>query len=145
MFAAEGAATVWILRKLTLFTLIATLISDFFTLATEGYYSQMSISKHELAIRYTGCCCCCHGYSITWQAVRMTVQQTSQIKLSVSKTCFNPSNIQVAGMPSCWLVNSPTTQVSQYQKGKTNLGFTEARDSEWQRHQRGHMQVCTLL
>jgi len=24
------------------------------------------------------------------------------------------------------------TQVSQYQKGKTNLDFTEARDSEWQ-------------
>jgi len=35
--------------------------------------------------------------------------------------------------------------VSQYQKGKTNLDFTEARDSEWQRHQLGHMQVCTLL
>ena len=28
-----------------------------------------------------------------------------------------------------------TTQVSQYQKGKTNLDFTEARDSEWQWHQ----------
>jgi len=27
-----------------------------------------------------------------------------------------------------------TTQVSQYQKGKTNLDFTEARDSEWQWH-----------
>jgi len=38
-----------------------------------------------------------------------------------------------------------TTQVSQYQKGKTNLDFTEARDSEWQWHQLGHMQVCTLL
>jgi len=25
-----------------------------------------------------------------------------------------------------------TTQVSRYQKGKTNLDFTEARDSEWQ-------------
>ena len=25
-----------------------------------------------------------------------------------------------------------TTQVSQYQKGKTNLDFTEAKDSEWQ-------------
>jgi len=25
-----------------------------------------------------------------------------------------------------------TTRVSQYQKGKTNLDFTEARDSEWQ-------------
>jgi len=35
--------------------------------------------------------------------------------------------------------------VSQYQKGKTNLDFTEARDSEWQWLQLGHMQVCTLL
>jgi len=26
---------------------------------------------------------------------------------------------------------SGTTQVSRYQKGKTNLDFTEARDSEW--------------
>jgi len=38
-----------------------------------------------------------------------------------------------------------TTQVSQYQKGKTNLDFTEAGDSEWQWQQLGHMQVCTLL
>jgi len=30
-------------------------------------------------------------------------------------------------------------------KLKTNLDFTEARDSEWQWHQLGHMQVCTLL
>jgi len=35
--------------------------------------------------------------------------------------------------------------VSQYQKGKTNLDFTEARDSEWQWHQVGHMQVCPSL
>ena len=38
-----------------------------------------------------------------------------------------------------------TTQVSWYQKGKTNLDFTEARDSEWQWHQLGRMQICTLL
>ena len=38
-----------------------------------------------------------------------------------------------------------TTRVSQYQKGKTNLDFTGARDSEWQWHQLGHMQVCTSL
>ena len=38
-----------------------------------------------------------------------------------------------------------TTRVSRYQKGKTNLDFTEARDSEWQWHQLGRMQVCTLL
>jgi len=29
--------------------------------------------------------------------------------------------------------------VSRYQKGKTNLDFTEARDSEWQWHLLGHM------
>ena len=40
---------------------------------------------------------------------------------------------------------SGTTQASWYQKGKTNLDFTEARDSEWQRHQPGNMQVCTSL
>jgi len=35
--------------------------------------------------------------------------------------------------------------VSRYQKGKTNLDFTEARDSEWQWHPLGHMQVGTSL
>jgi len=40
---------------------------------------------------------------------------------------------------------SGTTRVGRYQKGKTNLDFTEARDSEWQWHQLGHMQVCTSL
>jgi len=38
---------------------------------------------------------------------------------------------------------SGTTRVSLYQKGKTNLDFTGATDSEWQWHQLGHMQVCT--
>jgi len=40
---------------------------------------------------------------------------------------------------------SRTTQVSRYQKGKTNLDFTEERASEWQWHQLDHMQVCTSL
>ena len=35
---------------------------------------------------------------------------------------------------------SGTTQVSRYQKGKTNLDFTGARDSEWQWHQLGCVQ-----
>jgi len=46
------------------------------------------------------------------------------------------------------LFNDPlsgTTWVSRYQKGETNPDFTELRDSEWQQHQLGHMQVCTLL
>jgi len=40
---------------------------------------------------------------------------------------------------------SRITRVSRYQKGKTNLDFTEARDSEWQWHQLDHMQDCTSL
>ena len=42
------------------------------------------------------------------------------------------------------LFNGPlsgTTQVSRYQKGKTDLDFSEARDSEWQWHQLGHMHL----
>jgi len=39
----------------------------------------------------------------------------------------------------------PATRVSRYQKDKTNLDFTEARDSEWQWHQLGRMHVCTSL
>jgi len=35
--------------------------------------------------------------------------------------------------------------VSWYQKAKINLDFTEARESEWQWHQLGHMQVFTSL
>jgi len=35
--------------------------------------------------------------------------------------------------------------VSRYQKDKTNLDFTEARDSGWQWHQLGRVQACTLL
>jgi len=44
--------------------------------------------------------------------------------------------------------NSPfsgTTRVSWYQKGNTNLDFTEARDCEWQWHQLGRIQVCISL
>ena len=40
---------------------------------------------------------------------------------------------------------SRTTRVSQYQKSRTNLDFTRARDTEWQWHQLGHMQVCISL
>ena len=38
-----------------------------------------------------------------------------------------------------------TAQVSLYQKGKTDLDFTEARDSEWQWRHLGRKQVCTSL
>jgi len=40
---------------------------------------------------------------------------------------------------------SRTTRVSRYQKGKSNLDFNEARDSEWQWNPLSHVQVCTSL
>jgi len=58
------------------------------------------------------------------------------------------SSAEACSIPNTHPFNGPlsgTNQVSRYQKGKTNLDFTEARDSEWQWHQLGHMQVRTSL
>jgi len=65
-----------------------------------------------------------------------------------SKSCQLPHNsvLQVLQQHTRVLTAlSGITQVSQYQKGKTNLDFTEARDSKWQWHQLGRTQVCTSL
>jgi len=60
-------------------------------------------------------------------------QNSFAVRLSSKNTC--PFNGRLSG----------TIQVSRYQKGKTNLDFGEATDSEWQWHQLGYMQVCTSL
>ena len=65
---------------------------------------------------------------------------------SLDNKCFN--NPQKHTHTHTHPLNGPfsgTTRVSRYQKGKTNLDFTEARDSEWQWHQLGHVQACTSL
>jgi len=59
----------------------------------------------------------------------------SKLKLLPTHTHTHPFNGPLSG----------TTQVSRYQKSKTNLDFTAARESERQWHQLGHMQVCTSL
>jgi len=60
---------------------------------------------------------------------------TLTLETKKEKTHTHPCNSPFSG----------TTQVSRYQKGKTNLDFAEARDSEWQWHELGHMQVCISL
>ena len=55
--------------------------------------------------------------------------------LPVSTRHTHPFNDPFPGLP-----RSAGTR-----KVKTNLDFTEARDSEWQWHQQGRMQVCTSL
>ena len=44
-----------------------------------------------------------------------------------------------------YLTPPPSHKILAAPLGKTNLDFTGARDSEWQWHQLGHMQVCTSL
>ena len=70
---------------------------------------------HGPPISYKQCCCWCSQISVFY--------------ISNTHTYTHPFNGPLSG----------TTQVSRYQKGKTNLDFTEARDSEWQWHQVGHM------
>jgi len=66
----------------------------------------------------------------------------------VKDAIFMPSNWCILFVIYMHRFNGPfsgTTQVSCYQKGKTNLDFTEARDNDWQWHQLDHMQVCISL
>ena len=75
-------------------------------------------------------CICCHRHTHTHTHARTHARTHTR-----THTRTRPFNGFFSG----------TTQVSRYQKSKTNLDFTEARDSEWQWHQLGHMQVCTSL
>jgi len=76
--------------------------------------------------------CVCAG--LAWSHCA-TVVVLCLLLLSLSVTHTHPFNGPLSG----------TARVSWYQKGKTSLDSTEARDSEWQWHQLGHMQVCTSL
>ena len=86
----------------------------------------------------------CNGKSVTLMLVRWLSCSDSTAFIyslyrffhhGVTHTHIHPFNGPLSG----------TAQVSRYQRGKTNLDFAEARDSEWQWHQLGHMQVCTSL
>ena len=77
---------------------------------------------------------------------------TYRVRQKTGATMFDCLYLQNACAGLCIFRTHPfngpfsgTTRVSRYQKGKSNLDFTEARDSEWQWHQLGHMQVCTSL
>jgi len=51
-----------------------------------------------------------------------------------------PTHTHTIVLQLFWIL-SGTIRVSLYQKGKS--GFTGARDSEWQWHLLGRMQICT--
>ena len=70
---------------------------------------------------------------------------TPPLSFFTGQVPFLPPNQQRQSTEGLYLThahpfNSPfsrTTWVGRYQKGNTNLDFTEARDSEWQWHQLG--------
>jgi len=71
-----------------------------------------------------------HSLGLVWKKLNLTQQKRA---LTNQKKCTHtcPFNDPFSG----------TTQVTRYHKGKANLDFTEERDSEWQWHPLGHMQV----
>ena len=86
---------------------------------------------------------CSHAALIVTQSLPQNRHATNS---SSSCSYISSKNITHTHMhTSLMALFSGTTRASRYLKGKTNLDFTEARDSEWQWHQLGHMQVCTSL
>ena len=87
-------------------------------------------------------------YCTTNTAVPNATKYTTNIYISQYEYHENSMSTHTHTHTHTHTFNGPlsgTTRVSQYQKGKTNLDFTGARDSEWQWHQLGHMQVCISL
>ena len=108
---------------------------------------------HSRVISRTHVVCYCSGTIKTFfQTMNMSTKQLNL--LNIDKTANNAKTSKNA-LYTCRIrtahthpFNGPwsrTTRVSRYQKDKTSLDFTEARDSEWQWHQLDHMQVCTSL
>jgi len=75
------------------------------------------------------------GKSVITRTFFLTLADSILFQLTRYLTHTHPFNGPLSG----------TTQVGRYQKGNTNLDICEARDSEWQWHQLGRMQVCTSL
>jgi len=67
-------------------------------------------------------------------------QKRLQQNFPVNNACYTTTTTTTIALRLFWIL-SGTTQVSQYQQGKTKnqSAFTGARDNEWQLHQLGHM------
>ena len=80
--------------------------------------------------------------SSIWLAINFSLVATyCQYFTEVIQYCTNdtigiPYNTRLTAL----CPGLPTNQVSRYEKGRTSLDFTEARDSEWQWHQLGQRQ-----
>ena len=97
--------------------------------------TQPTVSKHWRQLKA----------AVIWQECSNTSERIRPHDIHITSIA---NKAHVTELTHTHTFNSPfsgTTQVSWYQKGKTNLDFTEARDSKWQWNPLGHMQVCTSL
>ena len=104
---------------------------------------------HQISVAGTSCSHCSYNNNENVAQLNIFKISTTNTKRQHIYLCMRHVCKSNQGQPTeTHPFNGPfsgTTQVSRYQKGKTNLDFTEARDSEWQWHQLDHMQVCTSL
>ena len=109
----------------------------FAAMGLAGRRYQSTAARHTAAWHAAVKCGKCHAVSIqyTGRWIQTCLTVNSHTHDARTRACTRAFNGPLFG----------TTQVSRYQKSKTNLYFTDARDSEWQWHQLGHMQVCTSL
>ena len=125
------------------------LVSDFFLLQEEPHQWANCKSKSSICFWNSG--------TLIVHKLTMAIRGVGSLT-KLYNICANIEEMLAPyGMAKTWLCYthththpfkgplSGTTRVSRYQKGKTNLDFTEARESEWQWHQLGRMQVCTVL
>ena len=121
--------------KLLIFDACAACISVF---VISGFKMPWAVSCLPQVI--SSSCSFLHSYPFT--SATAACWKTSNRESSHGKiaSVFLLTHNNLFNGPLSW-----TIWVGRYQKGKTNLDFTEATDSEWQWHQLGHMQVCTLL
>ena len=103
---------------------------------THQLLTRLAVMSSSINLRYlSSSMLVCPSVCPLFLSVLCTYIISSLSLLPLSYTHTQPFNGPLSG----------TTRVSWYQKGKTNLDLTEARDSECQWHQLGHMQVCTSL
>ena len=94
----------------------------------------------------------CLSLAATSSSLSLCANMTSSIKPEVHKIYHYAARRGLSHSHWYTHIHTPiygpfsgTTRVSWNQKCNTILDFTEVRDSEWQWHQLGYMQVCTSL
>ena len=77
--------------------------------------------------------------------VKVYIVYSGVVKVESAVTVWEHTRLMALfpGLPG-W-AGKKDKRKKKIKKGKTSVDFTEARDSEWQWHPLGHMQVCTAL